>query len=140
MASILKVDELQGIVSANDITVTVGATATQSLHDGILKARVSAYHLSGTPTINASLNISSITDAATGQMTPYFSNNMNDALYTGTSGSWAYATWTAVSNGIGNYATNAFALIHAENTTGTFTDATAGAAYPYNAIITGDLA
>ena len=136
----IKVDTLTGKTTANDITVTVGATATMSLHDGILKAHVAAYHSSGTPTINGSLNISSITDSGIGKMTPYFSNNMNDALYTGTMGTWAYATWTALSNGIGAYATNAFNMNHAESTSGTFTDATAGATYPYNAMITGDLA
>ena len=136
----LKVDTLTGKTTANDITVTVGATATQSLHEGILKAHVAAYHSSGTPTINGSLNISSITDQAVGQMVPAFANNMNDALYTGTNGAWAYTTWTSLSNGIGNYATNAFALNHTETTSGTFTDATNGATDPYNAMITGDLA
>lgn len=136
----IKVDTLTGKTTANDITVTVGASATQSLHDGILKAHVAAYHSGGTPTINGSLNISSITDSGIGKMTPYFANNMNDALYTGTMGTWAYATWTALSNGIGGYATNAFFLNHAESTSGTFTDADSGAAYPYNAMITGDLA
>ena len=135
----IKVDTLTGKTTANDITVTVGATATQSLHDGILKAHVAAYHSSGTPTINGSLNISSITDTGVGKMTPYFSNNMNDALYTGTMGAWAYSTWAAVSNGIGGYATNAFNMNHAESTSGTFTDAN-GATVPLNGMIAGDLA
>ena len=134
----IKVDTLTGKTTANDITVTVGASATQSLHDGILKAHVAAYHSGGTPTINGSLNISSITDTAVGQMTPFFTNNMNNALYTGTCGAWAYSTWAAVSNGIGGYATNAFGLNHAEGTSGTFTDAS-GAVVPLNAMIAGDL-
>ena len=135
----IKVDTLTGKTTANDITVTVGATATQSLHDGILKAHVAAYHSSGTPTINGSLNISSITDTGVGKMTPYFSNNMNDALYTGTMGAWAYSTWAAVSNGIGGYVTNGFSLNHAEGTSGTFTDAS-GLTVPLNGMIAGDLA
>ena len=32
MASILKVDELQGIATAKTVTVTVGASVTQSLN------------------------------------------------------------------------------------------------------------
>ena len=135
----IKVDTLTGKTTANDITVTAGATATMSLHDGILKAHVAAYHSSGTPTINGSLNISSITDTATGQMAIFLSNNMNDGLYTGTAGSWAYSTWAAVSNGIGGFATNAFNLAHAESTSGTFTDSN-GVTVPLNAMIAGDLA
>jgi len=135
----IKVDTLTGKTTANDITVTVGATATQSLHDGILKAHVAAYHSSGTPTINGSLNISSITDSGIGKMQPFFVNNMNDALYTGTIGSWAYSTWVAVSNGIGAYATTSFSFHHAESTSGTFTDAS-GATVPLNGMIAGDLA
>ena len=39
MASILKVDALQGITSAGDITVTsAGGAATQSLQQGLSKA------------------------------------------------------------------------------------------------------
>ena len=37
MASILKVDDLRGNTTANDITVTVGASVTQSLKNGIAK-------------------------------------------------------------------------------------------------------
>ena len=136
----IKVDTLTGKTTANDITVTVGATATQSLHDGLLKAHVAAYHSSGTPTITGSLNISSITDTAVGQMTPIFVNNMNSALYTGTMGAWAYSTWTALSNGIGDSATNAFSMNHAESTSGTFTDTTANSNRPFSGMIAGDLA
>ena len=38
MASILKVDELQGIATAKTVTVTVGASVTQSLEQGLAKS------------------------------------------------------------------------------------------------------
>jgi len=64
MASILKVDELRGIVSAGDITVTSGSV-TMSLQDGVAKAWV---NFNGTGTIAAddSLNLSSLSDGGTG--------------------------------------------------------------------------
>ena len=80
MASILKVDELRGIVSAGDITVTSeGGAATQSLQQGLAKswANTSA---DGT-TINDSLNITSLNDLGTGQQQPAFGNNMSTANY-----------------------------------------------------------
>ena len=41
MASILKVDELQGIATAGDITVTSeGGAATQSLQQGLAKCNL----------------------------------------------------------------------------------------------------
>ena len=36
--STLEVDNLKGVTSANDVKVTVGASVTQKLHDGIAKA------------------------------------------------------------------------------------------------------
>ena len=69
MASILKVDELQGIVSAGDITVTSeGGSATQSLQQGLAKAWV---NFDGTGTIAArdSLNLSSLNDDGVGLYT-----------------------------------------------------------------------
>ena len=65
MASILKVDELQGIVSAGDITVTSeGGSATQSLQQGLAKAWVDIP--SGQASINDSLNVSSLDDDGAG--------------------------------------------------------------------------
>ena len=66
MASILKVDELQGITTANDITVTVGATATMSLEQGLAKSYVQFDGDAATPAANKSLNHSSIVDEGTG--------------------------------------------------------------------------
>jgi len=82
MASILKVDELQGITAAGDITVTSeGGAATQSLQQGLAKAWG---NLDGTGTIaiRDSFNISSADDVATGKYDFNYSNNMNNDDYT----------------------------------------------------------
>ena len=66
MASILKVDEMQGVTSAGDITITSeGGSATQSLQQGLAKSWV---NFNGTGTIAArdSFNHSSLTDRGTG--------------------------------------------------------------------------
>ena len=65
----LKVDTLTGKTTAKTVTVTVGASATQSLEKGLAKAYVlydmvgSAISANGT---GNSLNISSMTDAGGG--------------------------------------------------------------------------
>ena len=83
MASILKVDDLRGNTTANDITVTVGASATQSLETGLVKAWINA-NTGSAPATNDSLNFSSITDNATGDESFNFSNNMaNDDFAVG---------------------------------------------------------
>ena len=75
MASILKVDDLRGNTAADDITVTVATSVTQSLKNGIAKTWFRYDHLTG-PTIDASLNVSSITDDATGK----YSVNLTNAV------------------------------------------------------------
>jgi len=81
MASILKVDELQGITSAGDITVTSeGGAATQSLQQGL--AKVWAFiGGDGTPSITGSFNVASLTDEDTGVVRANFTNSMNDANF-----------------------------------------------------------
>jgi hypothetical protein len=80
MASILKVDELQGITSAGDITVTSeGGAATQSLQQGLAKVN---WNGTGTVAIRSALNVSSITDNAVGDYTANFTTAMTDANYT----------------------------------------------------------
>ena len=81
MASILKVDELRGIVSAGDITVTSeGGAATQSLQQGLAKVWV---NLNGTGTIATrdSFSVASVVDNGTGAYTINFSNTMNNSNY-----------------------------------------------------------
>ena len=80
MASILKVDELRGIVSAGDITVTSeGGAATQSLQQGLAKmwAQINQSSFS----ILDSINVSSASDDGTGVFTVTRSNNMSNSNY-----------------------------------------------------------
>ena len=79
----IKVDTLTGKTTANDITVTVGATATQSLETGLVKAWINA-NTGSSPATNDSFNFSSITDNADGDESFNFTNNMaNDDFAVG---------------------------------------------------------
>jgi hypothetical protein len=77
----IKVDTLTGKTTANDITVTVGATATMSLEQGLAKAWQSITASGGTPAFNDSLNTSSILDSNVGRHTLNFSNSFSSANY-----------------------------------------------------------
>ena len=79
----IKVDTLTGKTTANDITVTVGDSATHTMQEGLLKAWVSIDD-TNPPTkrnsgVGDSLNISSIGDGGALQFnlnfTDYFSND-----------------------------------------------------------------
>ena len=74
MASILKVDEMQGVTSAGDITITGEGTATMKLQQGLAKAWVLWNQAS--PQVYDSLNISSMTDSSTG----FFDMNVTNAM------------------------------------------------------------
>ena len=79
MASILKVDELRGIASAGDITVTSeGGAATQSLQQGLAKALSRS---DNSATLSDSFNIASTVDVATGQWRFNKTNLMSSANY-----------------------------------------------------------
>ena len=81
MASVLKVDELQGIVSAGDITVTSeGGSATQSLQQGLAKAWA-CYSSEGIPVLLDSFNVASTTDVGTGRFRFTFTNAMSNSNY-----------------------------------------------------------
>ena len=84
MASILKVDEMQGVTSAGDITITSeGGAATMQLQQGVAKAWINFTGVSTTASRD-SFNISSITDAATGQTYPIsITSAMANADYAG---------------------------------------------------------
>jgi len=76
MASILKVDALQGITAAGDITVTSeGGAATQSLQQGLAKAWF--VYDQAADTIDNSVSISSISDTSTGVFTSNFLNTFS---------------------------------------------------------------
>ena len=75
----IKVDTLTGKTTANDITVTVGATATMSLEQGLAKAW---FHFNmSTATIQDSLNAASITDSAAGTFLMNVSNALSSSEY-----------------------------------------------------------
>ena len=74
-------DNLKGKTAANAITITVGASATQSLKNGIAKSWF-RYDQRTDQTLESSLNISSAVDDTTGAYSMNLSNNlssMNDA-------------------------------------------------------------
>lgn len=86
----LKVDTLTGKTTANDITVTVGATATMSLEQGLAKA-YSLWDMGdlsgtgGTTGIDTSLNVSSMDDDGSGDFGINFVNSFSSVNYTATS-------------------------------------------------------
>ncbi len=93
----IKVDTLTGKTTANDITVTVGATATMSLEQTLAKAWVN-FNGIGTIAQRDSLNVTSLTDDGVGQHSYSFVNNFNNADYTHTAGagSGSYSTGTLI--------------------------------------------
>lgn len=97
-------DKLTGRATANDITVTVGASATMSLEQGLAKHYINFDASSGTPTSNDSFNVSSITDTTTGQFAINMTNNYANVNYslTGYSNASSADTFSAdMSYGIG---------------------------------------
>ena len=84
MASILKVDAMQGVTAAGDITITSeGGAATQSLQQGLAKAWCN-FEQAATHTVRDSLNISSLNDDGSGLTdTNYASSFSNDDYVAG---------------------------------------------------------
>ena len=80
----IKVDTLTGKTTANDITVTVGATVTQSLEKGLGKAWVNMDGTASSNHIRTSHGLASITDSGTGQYILNFSDAFADADYVAT--------------------------------------------------------
>jgi len=92
MASVLKVDELQGIVSAGDITVTSeGGSATQSLQQGLAKCWVN-FNGQGTIAARDSFNLSSLDDNGTGDYGVNMSSVFSSANHS------AHGTCDAIGN------------------------------------------
>ena len=77
--STITVDALKGKTTAKTITVTVGATATQSLEQAMCSAH-NAYDLN-TDTQRDSLNVSTTTDRDTGSTYANLTNAMATATY-----------------------------------------------------------
>jgi len=84
MASILKVDTLTGVTTAGSISVTgEGNSTTTNLQQGLAKASINFTQVS-TQTIRSSVNISSLTDAGTGQTSGIsFISSMANSLFAG---------------------------------------------------------
>ena len=86
MASILKVDEMQGVTSAGDITITgEGGSATMQLQQGLCKAWCSYLTNSGT-SANDSFNVASLTDNAVGRTLFNWTNSFASTSFTGAGG------------------------------------------------------
>lgn len=139
MASILKVDTLTGVTTAGSIAVTgEGNSTTTNLQQGLAKSWVNFTGVTTTASRD-SFNTSSLTDAGTGQTNPIsFTNNMNNANYSGSYFQNA-ATGTAYSSfnnqhggGFGSFATSSYGVY-------SYGSGDADAALNYSIII-GDLA
>ena len=86
MASILKVDTLTGVSTAGSISVTgEGNSTTTNLQQGLVKAwgDVSG---SGTPAVDDSLNIASVTDVGSGNRKYTTTNALSNTSYVVLSG------------------------------------------------------
>ena len=83
--STVTVDNLKGKTTAKTVTVTVGATVTQSLEAGLIKAYSEQDNDSPNPA-NKSLNQSTITDSSEGHKIHNWTSAFSDAVYLGLSG------------------------------------------------------
>ena len=79
VATNINTDALVGNTSANAITVRGEGSATTSLQQGLCKLSVK-YNMSGVIQ-GTSLNVSSITDTATGRLEKNFTNSFSNANY-----------------------------------------------------------
>ena len=113
MTGIIKVNELQGRTTANDITVTVGASATQSLEQGLAKAWVNYEH-SSSITVRGSLNQSSMTDFGVGYAFTNFTNQFSTLGYSQTASGRSDGGQAV--NGGGNNTTGRVSYVSFNNT------------------------
>ena len=98
MSEIL-VYKLTGKTTANDITVTVGATATMSLEQGLAKAWFQ-FAGRGTATLNDGLNITSLSDVGTGNYDLSYTNNMANTTYAFSNGQgWDVGATSSTTSG-----------------------------------------
>jgi hypothetical protein len=82
MASILKVDSMQGVTSAGDITITSeGGAATMQLQQGLAKTWIDIDGSSSGAPARDSFNVSGTTDNGTGDYTTSFSSSKSNASY-----------------------------------------------------------
>ena len=77
----VKTNKLTGVSTAGSIVVTgEGNSTTTNLQQGLAKAWAK-YSQSGTPAVDDSFNIASVTDNSAGNFTSSFSNAMGSANY-----------------------------------------------------------
>jgi hypothetical protein len=119
----IKVDTLTGKTTAKTVTVTVGATATQSLEQGLAKAWAD---VSSVTSVGDSLNVSSLTDDGGGAPNDYtiaYTSNMGSANFSVTATVDANASRVAVAD---NKSASGFSLnVYVSNSVGTATGNTA---------------
>ncbi len=135
----IKVDTLTGKTTANDITVTVGASATMSLEQGLAKAWV---NFDGTTTLaRDSFNISSLDDDGTGIFGTNFSSSFGNVNYAQTAVCGNEGTSSTTSIQPRGYAGTTTTSASGINTFFTFTELTASTDQTHNAVVYhGDLA
>ena len=134
-------DKLTGRATANDVTVTVGATVTQALKEGMAKYRI---HFDMQDNgITDSLNSSSITDNNTGRFDLNYTNNTSAIEYAFSAYSNGYSLNTSFSAQAGG-----FGVSWSDNTKITNTDGIGFTSYSSGgvdgkvnvAVVFGDLA
>ena len=111
----IKVDTLKGKTTAKTVTVTVGASATQSLEQGLCKAWIhfdahGDAAVSGTPITRDSLNNSTLGDDGNGDYTANFVSNFANGYYA-TSGTGDHAQYLFVVDPSIDPTSSAFAMM-----------------------------
>jgi hypothetical protein len=95
----IKVDTLTGKTTAKTVTVTVGATATMSLEQGLAKAWFQ-FAGRGTAVLNDGLNITSLSDVGTGNYDLSYTNNMANTTYAFSNGQgWDVGVTSSTTSG-----------------------------------------
>ena len=80
--STLRTNALEGVDAKNSITIVAGAgnVTTTNVQEGLGKSWINM-NGTGTPAARDSFNVSSLTDNATGDYSPNFSNSMGNVNY-----------------------------------------------------------
>ena len=95
----VKVNQLSGIDTAGSITVQGEGTATTNLQGGLAKMVINYDQQANS--IRSSLNVSSVSDNSTGDLTITFTASKTDINYSPSSASLAYATSDRIGNFVG---------------------------------------
>ena len=142
MASILKVDSMQGVTSAGDITITGEGTATMRLQQGLAKAWA---NFDGTGSAASwerdSFNVASYTDNGTSDYTITFSNAMGNANYQTSIGGYKSANMFVNSGNNTSIATSSFRIGEVYSWNGVSSSNAVNSDFSiFGALIHGDLA